>query len=695
MKRTFILSVMTGILACGCSSNEDMYNDYLQKSDKSFRVAVEQPVCNETRAHLNNLNVVFDDKDKIAVFENNTAKSEYTYSGETFSGISAIDGEALESIYALYPHSAATTYNTGTLPAEQTYCENSFSSGSQIMYGQTENMEEGFNLKNMCGYIRLHLYGDNVFVKDITLSVTGEGEYVSGDFQIVANEDGGYSLEMNDEGNTQLSSVKMVCPDDGIELGTTRQTATVFYMALPPQTYTKGFSVTITDIFGRKLTKTAFSNGGFELKRNHIKPMEALNVIFGDDELTIVKGTDGNQYAKVGTSEQLLKWGYTLNNMNKNLGAILEEDIEMPLYTIEVNATDGTYQFTDTPITIGDDGTPSGSNWISVCAGISSLDQAFSGHIDGKNHQIKGLRISQNNNYVGFIGAMYDDASIKNLTLEDVVVKGGKETGAVAGRSHNGTLIENVHVTNSTIIGEERVGGVVGMNYRRINDKYNEKLSYIVDCTTDESTIVKGTSSQIGGICGRNDGAVILHCTNNADVTGTSCVGGVVGDTRSYNYGGINGYVIASGTTESANVTSTANNGYAGGIAGYSYHNASHTNSDSYIVACYSESNISSDHPGTMIGTTDGTDRFGTIISSWAKQTGEMEYSAQAEIPNRKHSEHYSSPANITQEAIDEMNGAISEYNNTEGVEQKCPYQWQYNAGGWPTLVKISSSNGN
>lgn len=691
MKKISIFSAIIGLLIYGCSSNEEVYNNYHKEGDKSFRVTVEQPVCNETRAQLDNdYNVVFEDNDKIAVFDKKTAISEYTYSSTDakFSGTSSTEGEALEGIFALYPYSEDKTYNSGTLPDKQTYCANSFSNESQIMYGQTDKIENGFNLKNMCGYIRLHLYGENVFVKDITLSVTGEGEYVSGDFQIGASDNGDdYALTMNNEGENQKQSVKLVCPDGGVELGTTSENATIFYIALPPQKYTKGFTVTSTDIFGREFTKSAFTNTGFELERNHIKPMEALKVSFGADELVIVKGTGGNQYAKVDTPDELLKWGQTLNNVNKNLGLILENDIELPLKTVEKNP-DGTYQFTDTPIELNADGTPTGSNWISVCSGISSLSEAFSGHIDGNGKTIKGLRILQNTDQVGFIGAMFDDASIKNLTFEDVVVKGNTETGAVAGRSHNGTLIENVHVVNSKIFGTSRVGGIVGMNYRRVKTGLDEELSYIKDCTTDNQTVVTGSDAAIGGICGRNDGAIILHCTNKADVIGSSEVGGVVGHTCSYNTGGINGYVIASCSMEDAEITGSNN---AGGIVGYTYLNPGHANggSKSYVVACCSKSTVTSPQAGTIAGSTHDSGYYGQIISSWAKQSNNMNYSGNNKIvkSNLIDSDHYADASGITQDIVDQMNQAIATYNTTTGVEQKCPYIWtKENDNSWPVL---------
>lgn len=715
MKRAFILSAIIAILLYGCSSNEEVYNNYHKEGDKGFRVTVEQPVFNETRAHLDeNLYVVFEDDDKMAVYENNTDKSEYTYSinDSRFSGTSSTGGDALDGIYALYPYSAASSYNSGTFPGEQTYCENSFSNGSQIMYGKTDDLEDGFNLKNMCGYIRLHLYGENVFVKEITLSVTGEGEYVSGDFQIEASDEGdNYALLMNSEGNNQKQSVKLVCPPEGVKLGTTSETATVFYIALPPQIYTQGFSVTITDRFGRNITKKASTP--LELKRNHIKPMEALEVAFGVDELEILADEEGNQYIEIKSDspERLLKWAYTVNNFDNTLGFILEGNITMPLKEIEEDPVNKTYKITDREITVTD-GVPSGSNWIPVGTyiGSSDLTKAFKGNIDGAHFTISGICINKiGATGVGLVGE-FADGSIRNLTInESYIYSDGQAVGIVGDNRYN-TVIENVHLKESHIQGKGIVGGIVGYNYRRRQneEQTHERLSYIINCSTDNNTRIFGSGEYVGGICGYNQSHAIINCVNNADVTGQNLVGGIAGESRTYTKYGVNGYVIASGSTSDAEITATGNsNGAnAGGIAGRNWRNKDHTPSQSYVIACYSFSTVNStktNHKGSLIGSGYGTIHSGLIYSSFAMQNGLNNIVAHDQNSEEIFaSDHFESASGVTQVFVDEMNAAIDDYNNNvddiqdDAIEKvKCHYKWQYNTDGWPTLVPTTSSGDN
>lgn len=306
------------------------------------------------------------------------------------------------------------------------------------------------------------------------------------------------------------------------------------------------------------------------------------------------------------------------------------------------------------------------------------------------DHAIKGLRVLRNTNQVGFIGAIYDDTSVKNLIIDNAVVKGKSEVACAVGRSQSGGVVERVSVTNSRVIGTGRVGGVVGFNYRRIKTGINETLSYVKRCTTDMDSEISG-ADETGGICGRNDGAVVIACENSADVSGLDSVGGIVGYTCSFNSGGVNGYVIASSSTENAVITGT---GSAGGIVGNTYLNPGHASggSQSYIIACSSVSDINAPLEGSFAATTHSSGYYGHIISSWSKYVDGMSYSGNGKIiiEDLISSNHYENYSDITQDIVHEMNEAISTYNQTSGVEQTCPYKWTWTEGNWPTLSVVN-----
>lgn len=708
---------------------DNVVSDTIKSADNSFSANIEDFVANGTRAHLEGLRVKFDNGDEIAVFDNNTAVSVYTYSSEDgkFSGTSSNEGDAMQAVLALYPSSAVKGYNSGiqgTLPAVQDYVENNISVNSHIMYAQATSLDsdEPLVFKNMTSYIKLQLYANtDIVVKNIEFSTPDNTTIVSGDFQIIKDSNGNDILDMCEYGATnhpnQSNKVTLDCSggstDDnaGIELSKNSNSPTIFYISLPPQEYPNGFTVKVTDIFGREFTKSAFSNGGLTLERRHIKPMEALEVSF-DNSLLIEKGTDGKYYAKIESGadnyKQLLKWAFIVNNYNRSLGLILDADVYIPSKVIVENRGEMTYELTETKITLEND-VPSGSNWVPLRPMVNYESDAYKGIIEGNNYTISNLYVAQTQNYAGFIGAMYDGGIVKNLKFSNVIIKGGNYVGVI-GRGQNGTLVENVHVLSSHIIGNENIGGIVGKNYRRTfnTSGVRENMSYIINCSIDGNSSVTGTgysvTTGVGGICGTNEASAVIGCKNNADVTGVTYVGGIVGLNRSYNSNQSNGYLLASISGSDATITATKTEGSASGIVGELFRNTDHTNSYAYVVACCSYSTVNASKPGSLIAYAY-KGHHGTIISSFALKAGDALVGEDGSyIINDGgviQSDHYTNFSEITSEIIGLMNDEIDNYNanvaDYEGPEVaktiKCHYKWQYNSSGWPTLVENPASD--
>ncbi len=702
-KLSFLLSVM--VIAGSCTMHDDdlMVEGGTSYLAKSFKAHVENVTSDDTKAHLEELRVLFDDEDQITLFDMNTAASIYTYSAETeeFGGSSLTTGDELDAIYALYPHSNSVRWNDGmvegTLPAVQQYEQNSFSKNSHIMFAVDDNLEDGLKFQNMGGYIELHLYGDDVTVTTIELQTLQEGQYVAGDFWIDPSTTT-LTIYEDDAHTNKTSTVTLNCSEgegDGVLLGD-QDNPTIFYIALPAQNYSAGFMIKVTDIFGREFVRKASSP--FELQRNYIKPMAALEVDV-DSYLHIEKDPEDNHYyIPLHSVEDFLRWGYIAHNINHSLGIELEGHVLMPPFEIEADHANHTYVLTDTPITLDAEGVPSGSNWVPIGEVISSstFDKSYHGVINGNGFSIKGLYINSSlANGTGLISTMYS-GSVKDLTIKDSAIKGIDYTAALLGYCRYGVTIENVALENTHVFGQENVGGISGRTYRRTITG-DESLCYIIDCSTDEFSSIHGTSSYVGGICGHNYGGAIIHSINNADVTGSNRAGGVVGSTRSYYNNGVSGYVIACGSTEKANIVATNSDGAAGGVAGSNFLDGNHfkAGSDSYIVACYSLSTLEGYYKGSIIGTSD-TGIAMSVIGTWGKNYDN--YKLNGRYTDRITpiaSDQYSDASEITPEIVEEMNLAIDEYNNSvmdvtpsQNDSVKSNYYWQYNKGQWPTLVK-------
>ncbi len=383
---------------------------------------------------------------------------------------------------------------------------------------------------------------------------------------------------------------------------------------------------------------------------------------------------DKGDYAEVYTAKGLLWWASRAEE-NLNYGLKIMGNINMP--ALEVGFDDaGDYCYTDTPITVTD-GIPSGSNWPAFSDYETSLNaetgvyEYYGGTIEGNGKTISGLLLNQDLVASGFL-CWTKGAKVDNLTFNNAVVynKGGQYgetyTGTIIGRCWDGSHVNNCHITNSSVLGKNEVGGIVGRVYRRTiktntpdgqPQNLMEKMAYVTYCTTDENTTVKGASS-IGGIVGMNYGCIVGQCINNAQVSATvDYAGGIVGYHRSYTTK-TDGYIIACRSTDKATIKSK----YAGGIAGYVLHDKNHLYAKSWIVGCVSESTISgTTNSGGIIGNANNA----TITSCWAVKKGASTLVGKGSATNDA-SYIYNNATDATQADIDAMNAAIVAFNESD-----------------------------
>ena len=388
---------------------------------------------------------------------------------------------------------------------------------------------------------------------------------------------------------------------------------------------------------------------------------------------------DKGTYMEVYTAKGLAKWAYTVNNVDgkKEYGVKLMADITLPQYALVADATNETYMFDETqPI---DD---TNSNWITVCGVINDYPDTFSGDVMGEEHTISGLRINSTGNYVGFIGFMFDGASIKNLKFVNAVVKGVENVGVAVGRAQDDTIVENIIVNDSKISGSNSVGAIAGRNYSRVGGAqgqgFAEGPAVVRMCQTDEYTEVNCSGDNAGGIVGYNYGATIIACDNHADVTGASNVGGIVGYTRDYHHNK-DGYIVACRSYEDATITAAGN---VGGIAGYTLADKNHTNTYMHIVACASFSEITGAKKGCIIGVINHKQHTAGCVA--VKNGATTLYGEGAPTTDSVVEDAilYDDFSDTTQEDLDKLNEAITHYNeNNPPAEAKCNYHWGIDSG--------------
>ena len=283
----FVLAVM-GFAAC----TQDVEVQVTERHDVPDTITVGFE-GDDTRIQLNEAQkTVWTNGDQVSVFYFSDANQLWQYNGETGSRTAN-----LKRVNAGEP-TAQTTYNvvaypfnedyflntrTGalhaTLPATQHYLKDSYGVGDNLMVAQSEFTQ--FSLKNVCGWLKLQLTGNGEVVKSITFK-GNDGEQVAGLIHVdtataeatLASEMG--STDDNNAGgnlvfdDTILTEVTLNC-GEGVALG---KNATAFYIALPPQTFEKGFTVEIEDTEGYVMEQS--TDKSLLIERNHIQPMAAI-----------------------------------------------------------------------------------------------------------------------------------------------------------------------------------------------------------------------------------------------------------------------------------------------------------------------------------------------------------------------------------------------------------------------------------
>ena len=277
----------------------------------------------DTRIQLNEAQkTVWTKDDQVSVFYRSNANQLWKYTGETgerTAVLKCVDAgnatESMKRVVVVYPYNDNYYINTETynvqasLPATQHYLADSYGLDGNIMISSAEYNQ--VTLKNVCGWLKLQLTGEGEVVNSITFK-GNNGEQVAGELYInsadatsvlasdmgnIAEDEGenvtgsaGANLSFDD---VALTEVTLDC-GEGVTLGSE---ATAFYIALPPQTFEKGFTVDVNCKGYNPMNIT--TQKVVTIERNHIQPM--AEVAFSSEVRTIANNeiwyttTDGSK----------------------------------------------------------------------------------------------------------------------------------------------------------------------------------------------------------------------------------------------------------------------------------------------------------------------------------------------------------------------------------------------------------------
>ena len=251
----------------------------------------------DTRIQLQYGKTVWTKNDEVSVFYLSDANQKWQYKGATgnrTAQLSRVDAgvatKEMDKVIVVYPYNAnyfihPTTQNIKAwLPATQSYLKDSYGLDGNIMISQSEYNQ--FSLKNVCGWLKVKLTGFGDVIKSIKVE-GNNGEQVAGELYInpetaiatlaaadgEANDDDGSAGGTLVFDDTILYETTLDC-GEGVELGLA---ATDFYIALPPQTFEKGITITIEDANGFAMTKS--TDKVVTIDRNHILPMKSFTFV--------------------------------------------------------------------------------------------------------------------------------------------------------------------------------------------------------------------------------------------------------------------------------------------------------------------------------------------------------------------------------------------------------------------------------
>lgn len=332
MKQFYCL-VSLAILACACSVNEPeetVVNNYTYPAEIS--ACIDDSATPDSKVYADeNLKVLWNHDDRISLFNKYTYNKEYYFFNETganagvFKEVTTgeiITGNELDYVYGVYPYSDQTTIsNSGVislnLPGEQAYGNGTFGLGANTMVSATTNTELLF--KNLCGYLILKLYGDNVDVSSIILHGNNH-EVLSGPATVTATVGDTPTFAFAGSGTSETITLNCTTP---VHLGTSASDATVFWLVVPPTTFSQGFTITVKDPYGKTFSKSTTKS--VTVSRNATYRMGALEALMtAPQPNNVIYYTSTNNGIISPTEDQLYNYStqqYDITTIQDKFGA--------------------------------------------------------------------------------------------------------------------------------------------------------------------------------------------------------------------------------------------------------------------------------------------------------------------------------------------------------------------------------------
>lgn len=243
--------------------------------------------------------VLWCNNDHVSIFRGRNVNDEYKVkdgqSGKTTTTfVWANDGEfsagsedTFDANIAYYPYGSIEYVGSNgnhalsvTIPNTQKYIKGSFGEGALPMIAvSSSKSDNSLAFKNVFGLLKLQLNSadETVPIKEIVIK-GNNNEKLSGDATVNCSANGEPTISFNSNAG---NSITLECNNTAINA----TTATDFWIALPPVTFSKGITVEIVTSAAPVEKKTS---APLTITRSKVKPMEVLTVkVDMEEELNI------------------------------------------------------------------------------------------------------------------------------------------------------------------------------------------------------------------------------------------------------------------------------------------------------------------------------------------------------------------------------------------------------------------------
>lgn len=288
------LAIMGGcmLLLSSCEKREDGLVIDNPKGGKIFTAmmpTVEEPVESKTST-ADGKSVIWNEGDTVSLFNGKNVNEKYrVQEGDggkastmlvkvTDSDSPAGSDATFAANIAYYPYGTVNYTGNGsdhslevTVPNVQAYAQSSFGKGALPMVAVTASKDDNnLSFKNLFGLIKLQLKGSDGVDRITGITIKGNnGEKLSGKATVGCSNTEAPTVSF---GESDVYDYVILDCADGVAIN--EESATSFWIALPPVTFSNGISVTVELGDGCIVTKSTTSE--LTIARSMVTPMAAL-----------------------------------------------------------------------------------------------------------------------------------------------------------------------------------------------------------------------------------------------------------------------------------------------------------------------------------------------------------------------------------------------------------------------------------